>query len=415
MDPPANAAQAPASGSYAEVSLVTLPNASCRLHPENSLDPKVTLEVFADEDGVLRFFAWKPTPGDSNLTRHTLDCTTPDGRAATHSLDFSSPSTYEPLAAASLAPTDARLRPALQGDAMAYTRGELIRNGYGFRPDPTGEPERFSQWLAAATTPAKRVSYQPRPTGRSAHVYQQQAWGGIVLTHPPYIEADGRMHLPTLTASADTNTGAAAWVGVGGIGDGLIQSGVTLTTAPGYFAYQSFIEYAGGSQDTGRCQYNLCPFPLYAFPGDDFIAQAWACDRYGNDDMAGAYGCYYLINLTHRTSPCDGNPKCPYAQVLDCTSANDPICPSVLRPAHSAFHGGTAEVIVERLDGYDVPNYGTFPFAMDAFDPSYNIRNRSTDPYDLIILSSSDLRRALQWVTFDRTLDSVNFTWLASY
>jgi len=115
---------------------------TCALHPEGTTDPNQSITVTADDDGVVRFLALRPTqPG--SVDRLALDCTDSNGNAQIYSVDLHAKDTFtsQPFNPA-LANTE--YRPALTGDPLSYTQEELIQGGYG--PRPVQRHDRVPQW-----------------------------------------------------------------------------------------------------------------------------------------------------------------------------------------------------------------------------------------------------------------------------
>jgi len=67
----------------------------CALHPEGNPDPQQSIPVRADEDGVVRFQAVRPTLPNS-VDRLSLDCTDSNGSPKTYSVDLRSEETFAP-------------------------------------------------------------------------------------------------------------------------------------------------------------------------------------------------------------------------------------------------------------------------------------------------------------------------------
>ena len=128
-------APAPGGGARFEPASIPVPAGNtCAHYTEGNPDPQQTIAVSADEDGVVRFMAVRPTMPDS-VVRLTLDCTDPSGSPQNYSVDLRSEDAFRPR------PFDPSLtnltfRPALARDPLSYTQQELIQGGYGFRPDP---------------------------------------------------------------------------------------------------------------------------------------------------------------------------------------------------------------------------------------------------------------------------------------
>ena len=159
---------------FESVSVVVPAGNACVLHPDGSLDPKQSIRLRADADGVVRFQAVRPTHPNS-VDRLALDCTDSYGNDKTYSVDLRSEETFERRP---FDPVSANLafRPALSGDPLSFTQQELIQAGYGLRPDPAANPGGYQRWLAAVSAPAyklreRRSNSVHTPRGDFAHQF----------------------------------------------------------------------------------------------------------------------------------------------------------------------------------------------------------------------------------------------------
>jgi Pro-kumamolisin, activation domain len=148
----ANAAPSHPRREYAPASVVAFPGARCELHLEGSSDPALSIPVSVGDDGVARFHAVRATPADS-VRRLALDCTLATGAMTTYPVDLQSEATFSvrPL---DLGTAPGLERPALHGDPLGYSLSDLVRLGYGLRPDPEISASAYARWLASATRPA---------------------------------------------------------------------------------------------------------------------------------------------------------------------------------------------------------------------------------------------------------------------
>lgn len=76
------------------VSFFVWPGADCSLHPTPSFAASDTLDVFADELGMVSFVAAQAIPGDA-IESLSLDCHDVSGRTATYVLDLTSTKTFD--------------------------------------------------------------------------------------------------------------------------------------------------------------------------------------------------------------------------------------------------------------------------------------------------------------------------------
>ena len=344
---------ATAKGEYTPASVVVAPGASCAIHPEGSKDAALTIPVPVGYDGVARFHAVRPTSAEA-VTRLSLDCTLPSGAAKTYPVDLQSGETFAPR------PTDlghapGMDRPALTGDPRSYSQEELLREGYGLRPDPERGAAAYADWLAAATRPGRLLQVArpeveaPASEGAGLHPMTTSEgwaspWTGAVLTGAPtYIEAEATFVVPALVPGGDgtTNTQAAIWTGLGGYGTGggLIQGGVTAYTTSTVASFSSFAEYCCGSPINP-------PTNLFdPSPGDTIFVQEWYCDQYGSQNAdpnnGGGYGCSFIQDTTT-------------GAVVACVNAESTLCPSV-PPMSGWVLGESADFVMELQD------YAAFP------------------------------------------------------
>jgi hypothetical protein len=325
--------------SYLPASVLAFPGSQCLLHRPGS-DSK-GLPVFADDDGYVRFYAVRATPGDAFQQRN-LECTDSAGKAHSYSVDLASDDTFvpRPVNPANERGTD---RPALTGDPLSYSETELIQAGYGPRPDPE-DVAAYSRWLAAATVPARMLE-AGRPTPLSHHTVTKgtlPAWTGSVLKGAPnYISSEATYNIPTALPYADETTGTwiSIWNGLGGVNfSGLIQGGVDVRTEDGVASYVTFREYCCGDGVSNNYSGNFVPNP-----GDSIYSVEWYCDSQGNLDINGGYGCTHLHDLTNGDlfsctsstgSPCPSAPELPLCSV-------DPTLKNCM------VLGQTAEFIIE--------------------------------------------------------------------
>jgi hypothetical protein len=319
------------------------PGLQCKLHIPGT-EPTSDLPVRTDEDGYARFYAVRAQAGDG-VRQLFLDCTDDAGRISSRPVDLTSDDTFtpRPVNVANERGTD---RPALAGDPLSYSQAELIRAGYGLRPDPTKDPEAYARWLTSATKPGRLLEAK-RPGTGSHHTVTQRTgppWVGSVLRGSPnYISTEAIFNVPTAIPHASP-TQIGVWNGLGGTdpspsNGGLIQGGVIVTTTPTTAIYQSFREYCcGGFDPFGAAGgTNFGPGP-----GDPIYSEEWYCDSNGNLDINGGYGCTYLFDLKT-------------GAVLSCTSSTGSPCPSVqalplcsVSPSPNCWTvGTTAEFIIE--------------------------------------------------------------------
>ena len=126
---------------HTPVTIRTLPHAVCSVHAEADADPKHSLKVYADDEGVVRFHI-QPSSATHDIARLEVDCTADDKlvRYPLHlrislvpSVEMPSPPVEKPLARHH----DGLVRPALSYDeAMRLTDEETLGRGLPMRPNP---------------------------------------------------------------------------------------------------------------------------------------------------------------------------------------------------------------------------------------------------------------------------------------
>jgi len=114
---------------FEPASVVVPAGKACALHPVGNLDPKQTVHVGVEADGVARFQAVRALHA-GDVEQLALDCTDAQGHATTYDVDLRSDDTF---AARPFDPIRAGYepRPALSGDPLSYSPEELVTMGYG--------------------------------------------------------------------------------------------------------------------------------------------------------------------------------------------------------------------------------------------------------------------------------------------
>src|SRR5260370_15690713 len=130
---------------HTSVTMRTLPHAVCSVHAEADSDPKHTLKVYADGDGVVRFHI-QPSSATHDIARLEVDCAA-NGRLVRYPLHLRV--SLEPTAEMPAPPVEKPLprrdnvlmRPGLSFDeAMHLTDEEALARGYPLRPHPDALP-----------------------------------------------------------------------------------------------------------------------------------------------------------------------------------------------------------------------------------------------------------------------------------
>jgi len=331
-----------ATKSYEPASVRALPGLQCQLHTTGSATTQ-GVTVFTNGDGYARFYAVRAT-ADDPARRLALNCKDPAGKTTSFTVDLASEDTFTPRPI-DLSKEPGTDRPALKGDPLTYSEGQLIQAGYGVRPDPTKDAAAYARWLDAASKPARLLGDNKplqRKHGPRVTTSSDGLWTGSVLTGAPdYSLVEATFNVPTGIPGGDgtTDTVISVWVGVGGgTGQaGLMQDGIDVWSTPTTASYNSFQEYCCGDSN----QTNGGGFSPN--PGDQLYAQAWYCDATGNRNINGGYGCAFVQDMTSTAT-------------LSCISATGSPCASVKANALCSISpttpncfvlGPSAEFIIE--------------------------------------------------------------------
>jgi len=179
----------------APITIATLPDAICSLHPEG--DTSQSLKLFADEEGIVRFHAGGSE--EANIaTQFVLDCAT-DGVAQTFPLELrpnSVPTVDMPAPAEEVQkpkPGSFVRRALTEFEAAALSNEELAARGYLWRPDAK-DSKAYATWLTTVTQPmtvvAPRQVVNPEITHgsmpRAATLTSNPAVLGLCCATSPY-------------------------------------------------------------------------------------------------------------------------------------------------------------------------------------------------------------------------------------
>jgi hypothetical protein len=341
---------------------------TCLLHPEGDLDPKQSIPVAVDEDGVARFQAVRAASADA-VERLALDCIDAGGNAQTYAVDLRSDETFAPRPF-DPSRTTLTLRPALAGDPLRFTQEELIEAGYGLRPDPKGNPEGYARWLATAIVPAyklhsvsSRTLSSPRaapPLNAGVHTSPSNYWTGPILNGSykknataaltySYLYNEATFNVPKVTPGGfgTGKTAMTIWTGLDNVFQAIVDVQSTSTTASFGIHHQNFhpwIKEGPAEGDTAGTRFT-------PKPGDSILAEEWYCDAKGNLNLTGGYACTYMFDNTQGTLW-----ECDQASSSDCESYK-------LEPADlgNGKLGFQAEFIIEDDTGEVVKNSEEWP------------------------------------------------------
>ena len=375
-------------GQYEPASALVPAGNTCGLHPEGNTDPAETLMVNADEDGVVRFLAVRPTLPDS-VARLALDCTDSSGVAQTYSVDLRSEQTFVPRPF-NPALTTLELRAPLARDPLSYTQEELIQGEYGVRPDPNLNPDGYERWLASATAPAYRLRSHriaaaaagprqgqiPRPSTQEAepelakniHVGTPIFWTGAIMTGSykkgstaaqtySYIMNEATWNVPNVYPGA-YGTGSTAmtiWNGLDNVFQAIVDVTTTSTTASLGIHHQDIASpqkwvHCPAPTPCTNSGNDTAAITFVPKSGDKVYAEEWYCDAVGNLNLTGGYACTMMHDLTQGI-------------YWWCSVNNSSNCASYALPAADLVNGNlgqTAEFIIE-YDTANIKNAAAWP------------------------------------------------------
>jgi hypothetical protein len=163
---------------------------ACTVAPEGETDSTSAVTVPVDEDGIAHFSAVRAT-SDADVQRLTLACSGPSG-AHSYSIDLRAGAVFIPPPAQTGA-TTLSVRPPIQGDPMAFSAQELIRQGFGVRPDPVGNPTAYARWAAATQRSLRKhlplAPLLPRPGATPQALRPFDDRGHVATTGAPAVAA----------------------------------------------------------------------------------------------------------------------------------------------------------------------------------------------------------------------------------
>jgi hypothetical protein len=299
------------SGADTEVAVNVPPLSQCTVAEASGQQP-----MMAREDGVLRLHI-KPTQAGTATV--TLQCQDPQGQQTSHLLELTGTSDPDAIRvtkdamASVLQPMGTTLRPALTGDPMSYSQDDLIKQGYGSRPDPTKKPQRYSNWLRGVTMPMKLVPSRAITGNVTFGPNENQAWGGLwsgaIMGNPAagfsvssawFTDSLAEWNVPQAFAEATfaNQSVAGSWVGLGGFPGGqLWQAGTAeFTTSAFWFQFSSynawteFVPYQPTAQVLSNFNVNN---------GDDVAVDVFFCNSStGAEELFGDTECAHVQNFT---------------------------------------------------------------------------------------------------------------------
>lgn len=332
--------------SFEPAAVFAKPGLTCKVHPTGDAAKPVT--VYTDSDGYARFYAVRAAAGDA-VRELTMDCTDEAGKLSKYPVDLTSEEAFVPR------PLDLEREPgvdrqALSGDPMAWSQDELLKAGYGLRPDPATSPDAYQRWLAAATLAGRMLTTHHAATQKAPAPQQTVRqglapyWTGTTISGKPnYISVEGNISVPKVIPNGDETKGkdvhVAVWNGLdSATSSGLIQGGYQIDVSSSIVSVFTFREYCCGNPNSNgyKGDFNLSI-------GDTLYSEEWYCDANGKLNLNGGYGCTHLHDLTS-------------GAVLDCSSASSkscwsvpalPLCSKSPSTPHCMTIGGEADAVIE--------------------------------------------------------------------
>jgi hypothetical protein len=393
-------------GGSSTLSLRTLPNATCFLHPLGEpADIHSDLRAYADDTGIVRLHA-VDTQGLIQSASLALDCTDDQGHAIAHQIDVSAADGVRAQAPAEYAPAVRQLAPALDVDPMSLSADEIAARGYPPRPDQAQAPEHYKNWLSLL---------QSRPTVIKPHLVTDPTrthgrvttngsgtsnnWSGYVIYTPssasPYAEVYGDFVVPKVTAQSGfwNMHYSSFWVGIDGYGtpdvlqDGTQESTYTIfwTQWTSYTAWTEW--YPLSEKDVSNFSVN---------PGDEIACWTWVGTSNGTKSPTGNVAWFYMWNKKQNTATGYLSTKAPSGTV---------------------FNGHQAEWVLERpeVNGSlaTLANYQkatmTYPAALD-FNGNWHYYNgdSTNTSVSLTMMNGSDVLSTVAAVN----ANTIQFTWV---
>jgi hypothetical protein len=428
---------APATSST--VAMKTLPEAICSLHAEGVRQVGKSLFLFADDDGMVRFYV-VPSGESSQAAHFELDCDA-RGKLSIFPLDLrSSASPTEempaPVAETATSRKGASVRPALTNDEASHLSPEdLARRGYPLRPNPDQTSVSFRSWLRAVTQPSSFVSPRsvshpeirhsaPRSTTLTPSTCSPPAQppcfqSGVDVSdfsHTSFDTVEGEWAVPTISGyEYDSGTSSTIWVGLwGSESSGLVRLWQAGTEQDAYdFAFPPFLEFRIASYlcftDFPTSQFEVPEqvIPNFAVTaGDEIFTEIWIGNPGQSPSLPGNFAIVQMNNLTQRE----------FTMLYVCRSL------VWCTPSPTPFPGQVASWIIERPSvcpngtncaPRDLADYGQAAMGgvahrtVDGFWTSFS----SGAPFDMInngvLLSSATCLYKLLW--YELTCSLGNF------
>ena len=326
---------------HSPIAIRTIPHAVCSVHADGDIDPKHSLKVYADGEGVVRFHV-QPSAATHDIARLEIDCAA-NGNLVRYPLhlrvsleptqDMPSPPLEKPLAERH----EALLRSALSLDeAMRLTDEQALARELPLRPNPDEVPKAFNAWLRCVSMPGYRIKPHLVSNPDVTHGKRKQHapanssnWCGFELLRSlkssptiedgvglsePYDWVAGTWHVPFVTSEPGAKTYSALWVGLDGDGTtDLVQAGTEQEatninlgfirfTLTNYYAWTEFLPQQPTEQVISNFTIN---------PGDEIFTEVWVGAAEGGPSPNGAFGRFFIMNVTTGGYASVSTPRAP--------------------------------------------------------------------------------------------------------
>jgi hypothetical protein len=290
------------------------PNAACVLHPQGVADADHLMHLFANSEGELRFHV-NARQESAQSAQMQIDCTSADGKSTTFPLELSASASAPKLSSKSRVatlPQGATLQPGLSEDeARSLSDRELAQRHYPPRPDSATSSSAYSTWLGIVSQPAVLVRAGVVTRADISHDHGQVTagsgsfanWSGYELSAAKgtYDAIQGEWYVPSVAnvtaAGLGLQTYSAYWIGLDGIGTSdLVQAG----TEQQYFEFPpfSFSNYYAFSELLPNQPTESVITGITVSPSNHIFTSVWIGDVYGDQEVNGGYGWFFMLNET---------------------------------------------------------------------------------------------------------------------
>jgi len=314
------------AGIRSQIVIKTLPGGICTLYREDESNLQSSLKIFADQDGIIRFYV-HPAMKSDFVVKVVIDCDV-NGNISRFPLEFRVDSkltdgvSHPNFEYQNLISEDNSILPALLEDKMLQSsQNDLLALGYPPRPNREKMPMAFDIWRRVFSRPSTfiepklisnpDISNSPGkrelPIEAKIRLAEEKSsnWSGYVLSSGgPYCVVTGLWRVPDVynwprNGRIEGHTYSSFWVGLDGwepfgLAD-LVQAGTEQQclmmhdlTFTSYYAWTEFLP----QQPTEQVISNFS-----VHPGDLMYVSVWMGDNKSNLNLNGN-GIFWLSNLT---------------------------------------------------------------------------------------------------------------------